>query len=386
MTNASRGLFAAIAATARNAPLSARARVLTMKTGRTLTELATEIERQSTSKKDFIADSRRLSFEASPNQGIILQGVNGGMVLKPIAHAQMAAALQIPKPYYDRCLTEAPDLLARNVNVWLAKQPAKKLIRTLDNEVRAVLSDSYRPLDNLDLAEAVLPKLLQLGARVESAEVTENRFYLKAVTERIQGQVKVGDVLYAGLVVSNSEVGQGSLKVEEMDFRLVCLNGMIRSAAIRKAHLGRSTGRGDAIEDAFEFFRTETRIADDRAFFLKVQDATASMFNQDRFTKRIQQYQEASATVIEADPVKVVEFTAKRFNLNEGEQSSVMRHLIQGGDLSVWGLGNAVTRASQDADSYDRATELESIGGDIIELPKSAWTIKATKPTTLAAV
>ncbi len=99
------------------------------------------------------------------------------------------------------------------------------------------------------------------------------------------------------------------------------------------------------------------------------------------------QYAEAAATPIEADPIKVVEFTAKRFNFNETEQSSLMRHLIAGGDLSVWGLANAVTATAKgDELSYDRATELESIGGDIIELPKSAWKIKDAKPMTVAAV
>ena len=42
----------------------------------------------------------------------------------------------------------------------------------------------------------------------------------------------------------------------------------------------------DAIEDAREYFRDETRRADDRAFFLKVQDAVGAMFNAERFNKR----------------------------------------------------------------------------------------------------
>lgn len=348
-----------------------------MKTGRSISDLAAELERQHNAKKDYIADTRKLSAEATP-EGVVLQGVNGGMKLRPIAHAQLASTLQIPKPYYDRMLAEKPDLLAANVNTWLASQPAKKLIRTLDNEVRAVLSDSYRPLDNLDLAEAVLPKLIELQAGVVSSEVTENRFYLKAVTERVQGQAKVGDVIQAGVVISNSEVGQGSLRVEAMDYRLVCLNGMIREQAIRKAHLGRGARGQDAIEDAREYFRTETRIADDKAFFLKVQDATAAMFNPERFEVRLQQYREASEKAITADPVKVIEVTAKRFGLNEGERSSILTHLIRGGELSNWGLANAITRAAQDVESYDRATELEAMGGDIIELPAGGWRELAT--------
>ena len=51
----------------------------------------------------------------------------------------------------------------------------------------------------------------------------------------------------------------------------------------------------------------------------------------------------------------------------------MLKHLIQGGDLSAWGLGNAVTRAAQDVASYDRATEMESIGGKVIELSPAEW-------------
>jgi hypothetical protein len=181
----------------------------------------------------------------------------------------------------------------------------------------------------------------------------------------------------AGVVVSNSEVGQGSLRVEALDFRLVCLNGMIREAAVRKAHLGRGSRGQDAIEDAREYFRLETQQADDRAFFLKVQDATAAMFDAARFAKRIEQYQAAGEKQIEADPVKAVEVTAKRFGFNEGERSSILTHLIRGGDMSNWGLANAVTRAAQDVESYDRATELEAAGGDIVELPAAEWKVIA---------
>jgi hypothetical protein len=345
-----------------------------MKSGRTISELAAELERQANTKKDYVADTRRLSMQPS-GDGVVLVGVNGGMTLRSTAHGQMASTLGIPKPYYDRMLQNEPDLLSRNVNTWLEKQPAKKLVRTLDGQVRAILSDSYRPLDNLDLAEAVLPKLVDLQATVVSSEVTENRFYLKAVTARIQGEAKLGDVLQAGVVISNSEVGQGSLRVEAMDYRLVCLNGMIRETAVRKAHLGRGARGQDAIEDAREYFRTETRAADDRAFFLKVQDATAAMFDPERFNARLLQYREVSERQIAAtaDPVKVVEVTAKRFGLNDGERSSILQHLIRGGDMSQWGLANAVTRAAQDVESYDRATELESLGGDIVELPANDW-------------
>jgi len=267
---------------------------------------------------------------------------------------------------------QAPDLLVRNLNHWLSTQPKKRMLRTIDGQARALLSDRYRPLDNYDLAAAVLPKLQQLEANVVSTAITEDRFYLKAVTERIQGEIAPGDVIQAGLVVSNSETGLGSLRIEELDYRLVCVNGMIRARAVRKAHLGRGNG-GDAIESAREFFRDETRRLEDATFWNQVQDATTAMFNRQRFNNRLLEYTEAKDKPIAAKASEAVEVTAKRLGLNEGERENVLEYLIRGNDMSQWGLANAITRASQDVEDYTRATEMESLGGRVIELAPTDW-------------
>lgn len=345
-----------------------------MKTGKSLQELVVEVERQYKSKRDFIADATRLSFFANPDGGVVLNGVNGGMPLRPTAHAQMSQTLAIPKSYYDRMLKEAPDLLARNANRWLEGMAGtRRMVRTIDGEVRAVLSDGYRSLDNFDLLHAVLPTLAELKADVLSSEVTENRLYLKAVTDRVQGTVKVGDVIQAGVVISNSEVGQGQLSEEFLDYRLVCLNGMVREAAIKRRHVGRRAARGQDLDEAVELFRDDTRRADDKAFFLKVRDVTRSMFDPERFEARLDEYRIAGTRAIEAKVTDVVEVTAKRFGLSEGESDGVLQHLIKGGDLSAWGLANAITRQAQDAENYDRSVELEKLGGNVIELSQSEW-------------
>lgn len=349
-----------------------------MKTGRTLSELAQELTRQATSKKDYVADTRALQTRAFDNSGtpqVILDGVGGGLPLRQTAHEQMSSTLGIPKSYYDRLLNQAPDLLVKNINHWLLATPSRKLVRTLDGGVRAILSDRYRPLDNLDLAEAVLPKLESLGATVLSGEVTEKRFYLKAVTPKISGEVKKDDIIQAGLVVSNSEIGAGALKIEEMSYRLICLNGAIHEQAVRRTHTGRksSYSESELLEHSREFFRDETRAADDRAFFLKVQDTVSHTLSPLRFNNLLNTMRLASGEKLEEDPVKVVEITAKHFGLGEQERGSILKHLIQGGDLSKFGLANAVTRASQDVTDYDLATTMEEAGGQVLELPVSVW-------------
>jgi hypothetical protein len=97
------------------------------------------------------------------------------------------------------------------------------------------------------------------------------------------------------------------------------------------------------------------------------------VFDPARFQARLDQYRAAGERRIEADPVRVVEATARRLTLTEGEKSSVLRHLIRGGDLSAWGLANAVTRTAEDVADYDRATELEAAGGRVIELGPVDW-------------
>jgi hypothetical protein len=73
------------------------------------------------------------------------------------------------------------------------------------------------------------------------------------------------------------------------------------------------------------------------------------------------------------DPVKAVEVLANRYTLNDTERAGVLRHLIVEGDLSAYGLVNAVTHYSQEVTDYDRATDFEALGGKLIELPVSDW-------------
>ena len=346
-----------------------------MKTGKTLTQLATEIERQVKSKRDFVADTRQLKLvtDEQDNFGMMINS-HGRFGMTEIAHEQVAGRLGIPQKYYDRMRKESPYLLLENANHWLRSVPEKRLVRTLDGNARAFLSDRYRPLDNFELAENVLPKLQKAGCRVESCELTERRMYIKAVTERVTGEVKKGDVVQAGIVISNSEIGCGSVRIEPMLLRLVCMNGaIINDTAMRKYHVGR--GNGDDFEGVEEFFRDSTRQAADKAFWMKVRDVVDATLDQVMFSRMLERMKDATANAIapKADIPQVVERMAQRLNLNENEGKGVLNHLIMGGDLSQYGLFNAVTRTAQDIESYDRATDLERAGWQVIELSRHDW-------------
>lgn len=133
-----------------------------MKTGKTLTQLAMELERQSEAKKDFIANTSAL--EMTPTGELALESdTYQEFPVTEHAHTQIAARLDIPGKYYNRMRASAPVLLAANVNEWFHSKPERRMLRTLDGKMRAFLSDRYRRLDNYDLAEAVLPILAEMG-------------------------------------------------------------------------------------------------------------------------------------------------------------------------------------------------------------------------------
>ena len=346
-----------------------------MKTGRTLMSLAQELTRQLATKKDMIVPSPLLSHATSAGATqLSVEQIDGPTTfgVTPLARRQLAEKLGIPYAYFERMREQQPRLLDSNVNTWLQNEPDRRMLRTLDGQVRAVLSDRYRRLDNYDLAESVLPILRQLPEVVfESVELTETKMYLKCVTPRLTFEVAPGDVVQAGVVISNSEVGQGTLSVQPLLFRLLCRNGLIAAdRSLRKTHVGRSLSTED---EGVVVYQDDTLRADDQAFFLKVRDVVQAAVSEATFRQTAQKLQRTLGIRLTGDPVKSVEVLAQRYTLNDDERTGVLRHLIEDGQLSGYGLVNAVTHYSQTVDDYDRATELESLGGRLIELSTQEW-------------
>jgi hypothetical protein len=108
---------------------------------------------------------------------------------------------------------DAPALLADNVNHWFQETPERRMIRTLDGQARAFLSDRYHRIDNERIADAVLPVLVAdcgHGA-VVSCCITDSKLYLQALFPRLEGEVKTGDPVQGGVIISNGEIGNGAL-------------------------------------------------------------------------------------------------------------------------------------------------------------------------------
>ncbi len=267
---------------------------------------------------------------------------------------------------------------------WFRKYPTARLARTLDGKLRAFLSDRYKNtgLENIDVAEAALPVLTNVGADIMSCDITDKRLYIKAVDQRIRQDIPSGrrlgdgshvffDTVSPAVVIQNSEVGYGAYHCDYGVYTSVCTNiAAIAKAGMRRAHLG---GRLEADVDFQAKLSDETKAAKDKALLLEMRDTVRLAFDAAKFEAHCQKLRGMTEQKIEQDPIKAVELTVKKFSLTETEGTSILRHLIEGGDLTRYGLFNAVTRTAQDSDSYDKATDLEYAGGKVIDLTASEW-------------
>lgn len=356
-----------------------------MKTGKSLTELAAELDRQNKEKHDYVASTTHLEMIPTHDHGsgvdhdlktvpLVELKVNGygQFPLREIAHDQIAGRLQIPSKYYERMRTEAPRLLADNVNHWFKEKPEARMVRTLDGSARAFLSDRFRPIENYDIGRVTVETLLGMKAQVESAEITERRMYIKAFAPGLTTKVpKVNDIVSAGIVVTNSEVGHGAFKVEPMIMVLRCTNGLIANmASLKHYHVGR---RHSEFEEATELFTNATREADDKVLMMKARDIVRGAFQRATFEAIVNKMGEAFGNKITGNVVDAVEVTRAKFGLRDEEKDDILQVLIRRGDLSQYGLIDAITEASQRVTDYDRATELERLGGVVLELPQKDW-------------
>lgn len=346
--------------------------------GLSLQQLAAKIEANAELKRDYIVPTEQTEMfvQADPAEGkkparntVLFQiPDHGSFPLLPFAHDQIGGRAGIPAKYYDKCLHEAPDLLCANVNAWHRINPAKRMVRTLGGDMRAFLSNQYNRIENEEIAKVAFPVLAELpGVQIVSSEVTDKRLYIHFVVPTIEGKVKKGDIVQAGGIIQNSEVGAGAVSVSGLLWRLICLNGMKTTDTFRKNHVGRK------VEDSEELWADDTRQADDRAILLKVRDMVRAVVDETRFKVQLAKMQNLTEGVITGDPVRVVEVLAQRVGTSEAEQSGILRSLIEGKDLSAWGLLNSVTSLAHSAKSYDRAVELEAAGGQLLDLSNTEW-------------
>lgn len=365
-----------------------------MKKGVNLQSLVSKLNDTRKSSVDFVSKTKNMFMDTDTTLNFKIGNEVQSAKLTDHAHNQLANWAKIPTRYYHRMRVQHPELLASNVNTWLVDNvEASRMIRCLNRDFggenvvslrpedgdltcRAFLSNRYRRIDNWDIAETTLNALTEIKMRadmqytVASAELTESSMYIKVVFDNLIREVKVGDPVRFGLLVRNSEIGLGRAVVSGFTERLVCTNGMVMHSNYCKTHLGVAI---DEQDQALDFYSDETIKADDLAVQAKLKDAIKGILSQEHIDEMLYTMRRAVDTEEVQSPKQAVEDLGKKLGISEPEQDSILFHLARDGDLTKWGMANAVTRTAEDLSSYDRATEFEEMGYNVLKLSNREW-------------
>ena len=313
-----------------------------------LQSLIDELERQKPLKWDKRINSSQI--EMIPFEDHIrfqLQGRDAFPILKP-CHNQIADKLEIPLKYYQKMGTEVPELLVKNVNTWLKRKERDFFIRGLGNSIRAFLSDRYRVIDHLDVLYCSLNELQAHEAEIEDCYLSEIEMNIKVKSQKLKDFIRSkDDLIVGGLFFTNSETGHKALRVEPRLFRVKCSNGMIVEEFVtREIHIG---------NDEF-----------DEVIYLSIKRSIRELFG--RFGEIVQALKESTEVKI-SNPQKVISNLVEHYKLSEVQKDNILMAFGAEPEYDKYGIANAVTRAAQEEETWEKSTELERIGGRLISLP-----------------
>lgn len=383
--------------------------------------IAAEVARRASpeARKDYVAPRSKLDvvpLEGGPTAtssgfGLILK--NGSEHLLPIkrsALSQLANSAGVPLRYLDR-LTGAGhyDLAAANIAELLSlegtttKGDARKhLVRTLDGSVDAFLSNSYRAISNDDILTIALAEFKAAGVTLWDLKVTDTEFRVSAVSPHITGKVttdrafkgpkrwegKEGDVLNAAVTLKNSETGHSALAAQQSIWRFVCQNFNVWADVIATRHLGGKLAEGE------HFFSQQTRDLQAQALVSSIRDAIRTTFDPVAFQKQVDEINATTRRELGDSPITVVDAAIKVTGLPTGYRDAILAELLGTGDVTQYGLVQAVTSRVNPENTKDKEVDdivrcaFEDAGGKLLRLNDKGWKsflTEAYKPTETSA-
>ena len=304
----------------------------------------------------------------------------GAFVPTGTCDAGMADKLGIPVAYLRRLREEHLGLYDANVNGWLEQQPGRRLlIRALrgaagDGIARAVLSERYRFVDNLDVLLAVLDGIRSAGADVEvrRCDLTERRMYVQIASQSVAAHAQVllrdyvspftgargadNPLVFAGFVLSNSETGHGSFSITPRLIAQVCSNGYtITKDAMREVHVG---GR---LDPGVAQWSAGTQQAEIELITRQAADATATFLTGDYLRRSLADIEQRAGVPV-ADVPATLKYVSAQCRFTDEQQATILDHFIGGADRTAGGILQAVTSAAQVQDDADTAYEMERLG------------------------
>ena len=295
--------------------------------------------------------------------------------------------LGIHLAYLRKLRSQALDLYDANVNGWLDRaDPSKKfLVRCFRGQdgtgvARALLSDGYKRIDHLDVLTAIMDGVRQAGVDVlvQGCDLTERRMYVRLYSEQVAATAPAllagyrspfggaegaaNPVVWGGLVITNSETGDGAAAITPRLVVQVCRNGMTITADTHRAvHLGGKLGEG-VIDWSADTHRKNLEL-----ITAKARDAVAR-FLDPRYVQRVVAMMEGDAAAPVDRPAEAIELVSQQLRFTDDQRNAILAHFIKGGSLTAGVVMHAVTSVAQTLPDADAAHGLESQALRVLQL------------------
>jgi len=300
----------------------------------TLGEVAERVDSMSLECVDANIPVSDISFE---NIETVCIG-NEKHIMKPIAQRSIAYRLGIPYQYLSKC---PEDIQAINMNHWIQHERNDELFfRYNGNEVRALFTPKYIPVDNFE----VLEKLDSMGFGPETKVQCnlDEEFMSLSIMNGNHGFEINGEQFKNGLSISNSEVGLALLSIAAFILRLVCTNGLVR-----RSELGSKSYR-----------HVSARILDE------LPDTIEAVLNENDNQK--DQIRLSLESPVD-EPLKTIESFNRQFILKQNEKDAVEWAWPMEMGSTMFHIVNTYTKSAQfDGLAAESSFRLMKTGGTIL--------------------
>ena len=369
-----------------------------MKSRGNIGDIVTELRRQVDARIDFTIDTNDLQLAIGDDGEPRLspRGDSGrdflpraGFPMLDQAFVQVAGrALTggIPMKFMRRAWDDHPERTRDFINGVMADNPKRRMVRVLDDKVRAYLGQSYRTIDNYDIAGQALKLAQAHDAMPIEASLTDShlrlRFVSREVTEALQrvrddeskgwfagglgshlSQVSAqswgelpGDTAHPALGFRNSETGHGGCDLDGGILLGCCFNLAWVRRMVHEVHIGEKLD--------VQLFSQETARKHADLIYAKMRDASAAYFTPATFAEIIAEVEGAQQQAVA--PAYATEALVQASEaLNDDDMNALLSYFhAQPGDATVFNLGQAVSRFAQDVEPA-RAESLEQLAGEI---------------------
>ena len=362
-----------------------------------ISAIAKDVRDISENSRDYIVPRSALSAIDTP-EGIALQftkpdGDIGTYVPSPHAIRQLGSSLRMSGNYISR-LRDAGSaghlaLLALNLRTLLQLEPGKShMVRTISNRARAVLSDSYKTVDNWSILKSALQAVSAAGGEVWNLrhDLDGGLFRFQAWNPEVREMMKErpntiirpgqdgGDpYLYPVISVGNSETGTGASDASIGTLDGFCSNTMLWSKEVARVHLGRK-------KDAGEYLASdETRQLEGQMVVSQISDLIKTAFSPNAFSELVRKINASKDLEIPSDVkmVKLVNATCKLHGISDDLAENMLESFLARGDRSAYGLGSAVNSLARPQAgiklSDSQAVSLEETAGNIMRMNSRSW-------------